>query len=58
MAEGHMTHFIQIRNCFDGTTNHGDACTGEGVVYEPDYVHRNVLYVFRCHVMSLDMSGL
>ena len=54
----HMTDLIEIRNCFGGTTNHGDVCTGEGVVYEPDYVHRNVLYVFRWDGMSLDMLDL
>ena len=53
-----MTDLVEIRNCFDGMTNHGDACTGTGLVYEPDYVHRNVLYVFRWDVMSLSMLDL
>jgi len=38
---------VAWRNCFDGATNHGDACTGNGIIYDPDYVHRNVLYVFK-----------
>ena len=41
----HLTDLIEIRNCFGGTTNHGGACTGEGVIYDPDYVHRNSLCV-------------
>jgi len=38
---------VAWRNCYNGLTNHGEACEGEGLIYEEDYVHNNVLYVFK-----------
>merc|ERR1719187_2829718 len=35
------------RNCFNGVDNHGNQCTGQGIIYDPDYVHQNVMYVFK-----------
>ena len=36
-----------FRNCYNNLTNHGESCSGEGIIYDKDYVHRNVLYVFK-----------
>jgi len=38
---------VAWRNCYNNLTNHGESCTGEGIIYDKDYVHRNVLYVFK-----------
>jgi len=35
------------RNCYMGQDNHGEECSGTGIIYDPDYVHTNVMYVFK-----------
>ena len=42
------TNLFEIRNCYNGTDNHNNTCSqGDGLIIDPAYVHRNVLYVFR-----------
>jgi len=38
---------VAWRNCNGGKTNHGESCSGEGVIYDSDYVHNNTLLVFK-----------
>jgi len=38
---------VAWRNCHKNRDNHGGKCSGEGMIYDPDYVHRNVLFVFK-----------
>jgi len=39
---------IAWRNCFNGTNNHNEPCNqSDGLIDDPTYIHRNVLYVFR-----------
>jgi len=38
---------IAWRNCWQGKDNHGSSCRGTGLIVEPTYNHRNVLWVFR-----------
>ena len=38
---------VAWRNCYNGQTNHGVSCTGEGIIYDPEYVHNNTLLVFK-----------
>jgi len=35
------------RNCWQGKDNHGNRCSGEGLIVDPAYNHRNVLWVLR-----------
>jgi len=40
---------IAFRNCWNGVDNHGRSCKGEknGMIYDPDYTHQTVFWVFR-----------
>jgi len=40
---------IAWRNCWNGVDNHGRSCEGEknGVIYERDYTHQTVFWVFK-----------
>merc|ERR1712154_686523 len=35
------------RNCWQGKDNHGNRCSGTGMIVDPAYNHRNVLWVLR-----------